>query len=259
MDEVPTLSELRVLRNPLERIVHEFQNLSGSPTRHIRNADHADIQQKLGVRERKAGTECVPELDHSCQLDSKVNDNGPKSTSVLELQRPSPEKRGGGCVRRARIGQEERSRDPKLEKSEDRHSPKGHGKGHETSVPRNDGRGQVNQRYSLDGGWRPLPPPGLTMHNALARAYLHVMDLTPPNTPQCIRIAAQQQERENRTLDSPQRHRTPALPLRLPPPPSPFIQRAPIANNVGEYGYDTSSGVQSDTNTSEYEYDKIWI
>ena len=42
---------------------------------------------------------------------------------------------------------------------------------------------------------------------------------TPPNTPQRARIAAQQLERSNRTLDSPQRHRTPhqAIPPQIPP------------------------------------------
>ena len=53
---------------------------------------------------------------------------------------------------------------------------------------------------------------------------------TPPNTPQRARIAAQQLDRSNRTLDSPQRHRTPHQanpphipPLRFngPPPPPP--------------------------------------
>ena len=53
---------------------------------------------------------------------------------------------------------------------------------------------------------------------------------TPPNTPQRVRIAAQRLERSNRTLDSPQTHRTPhqaiaplIQPLHfnvVPPPPS---------------------------------------
>ena len=36
---------------------------------------------------------------------------------------------------------------------------------------------------------------------------------TPPNTPQRARAAARQLERDNRILDSPQRHRTPVPPL----------------------------------------------
>ena len=69
---------------------------------------------------------------------------------------------------------------------------------------------------------------------------------TPPNTPQRARIAAQQHERSNRTLDSPQRHRTPhqgtrqipALNFNVPLPPpvvvpgdDPFavpVQNAPV-------------------------------
>jgi hypothetical protein len=55
---------------------------------------------------------------------------------------------------------------------------------------------------------------------------------TPPNTPRRARIAAQQLERSNRTLDSPQRHRTPhqailppipPLQFNGPPPPPPLI------------------------------------
>ena len=42
---------------------------------------------------------------------------------------------------------------------------------------------------------------------------------TPPNTPQRVRVAAQQLDRSNRTLDSPQRRRTPhqAVPPLIPP------------------------------------------
>ena len=55
---------------------------------------------------------------------------------------------------------------------------------------------------------------------------------TPPNTPQRARAAAQQLERSNRTLDSPQRHRTPHRPtpplipplnFNVPPPPPAVI------------------------------------
>ena len=47
---------------------------------------------------------------------------------------------------------------------------------------------------------------------------------TPPNTPQRARIAAQQLERLNRTLDSPQRHRIPHL---ANPPLIPLNYNAP--------------------------------
>jgi len=56
---------------------------------------------------------------------------------------------------------------------------------------------------------------------------------TPPNTPQRARTAAQQHERDNRTLDSPQRHRIPHQPgpIQIPPlhfnnipmPQAPFL------------------------------------
>ena len=76
---------------------------------------------------------------------------------------------------------------------------------------------------------------------------------TPPNTPQRARIAAQQHERSNRTLDSPQRHRTPhqgtrqipALNFNTPLPPpvvvpgdDPFavpVQMAPVHANGHQY------------------------
>ena len=76
---------------------------------------------------------------------------------------------------------------------------------------------------------------------------------TPPNTPQRARIAAQQRERSNRTLDSPQRHRTPhhtisppILPLHfnIPPPPpvavpgdDPFAIPAPVCEPVDFNGH----------------------
>jgi hypothetical protein len=80
---------------------------------------------------------------------------------------------------------------------------------------------------------------------------------TPPNTPQRARAAARQNERENRTLDSPQRHRTPHQPLhpqieplqfhnapipQIPPLPQnpiplddPFAQPAPVHFNGQQY------------------------
>src|ERR1700733_13598654 len=55
---------------------------------------------------------------------------------------------------------------------------------------------------------------------------LTARDLSPPNTPRRVRTAAQQMEHDQRSLDSPTRHRTPhhvhmmrmAQPA-LPPPP----------------------------------------
>src|SRR5271168_352284 len=80
---------------------------------------------------------------------------------------------------------------------------------------------------------------------------------TPPNTPQRVRAAARQNERNNRTLDSPQHHRTPHQPLhpripplqfnnvpvpQAPPPPQdaippddPFAQPAPVHFNGHQY------------------------
>jgi hypothetical protein len=77
---------------------------------------------------------------------------------------------------------------------------------------------------------------------------LFVRAETPPNTPQRARIVAQQLERSNRTLDSPQRHRTPHHPVpplipplnfNVPPPPpvvvagdDPFALPAPAPEPV---------------------------
>ena len=53
--------------------------------------------------------------------------------------------------------------------------------------------------------------------------YFRLRPETPPNTPQRARIAAQQHERNNRILDSPQRHRTPHIaPLRFNNAPLPL-------------------------------------
>ena len=53
--------------------------------------------------------------------------------------------------------------------------------------------------------------------------YFRLRPETPPNTPQRARIAAQQHERTNRILDSPQRHRTPHIaPLRFNNAPLPL-------------------------------------
>jgi hypothetical protein len=76
---------------------------------------------------------------------------------------------------------------------------------------------------------------------------------TPPNTPQRARTAAQQLERSNRTLDSPQRHRTPHQPtpplipplnFNVPPPPpvvipgdDPFALPAPAPEPVRFNGH----------------------
>ncbi|KAK7019952.1 hypothetical protein R3P38DRAFT_3358697 [Favolaschia claudopus] len=57
---------------------------------------------------------------------------------------------------------------------------------------------------------------------------LQCLDQTPPTTPQRVRGAAQQQERESRTLDSPQRHRAP--PVYHPPLP----QNQPALGQQGQ-------------------------
>ena len=84
-----------------------------------------------------------------------------------------------------------------------------------------------------------------------------IRDQTPPNTPQCVRTAACQSERNNRTLDSPEHRRTPNQPVHpdipplrfnnvpmpqvpLPPPNAiplddPFAQPAPVHFNEQQY------------------------
>jgi hypothetical protein len=49
-------------------------------------------------------------------------------------------------------------------------------------------------------------------------------DETPPNTPQRARIVAQQNERDNRFLDSPQHHRLPHAQTGALPQAPPFQQ-----------------------------------
>jgi hypothetical protein len=60
---------------------------------------------------------------------------------------------------------------------------------------------------------------------------------TPPNTPQRVRAAARQNERNNRTLDSPQHHRTPHQPVQPHIPPLqfggiPLPQHPPLPGNM---------------------------
>jgi hypothetical protein len=51
---------------------------------------------------------------------------------------------------------------------------------------------------------------------------------TPPNTPRRARIAAQRNERDERTMDSPQRRR---IPPQVPPPVIPPLQfNVPVPN-----------------------------
>ena len=95
-------------------------------------------------------------------------------------------------------------------------------------------------------------------------------DQTPPNTPQRVRTAARQSERDNRTLDSPEHRRIPQQPIHpqiqplqfnnipvpqvLPPAPNalplddPFAQPAPINFNGYQYHHlpaDLAQAVQN--------------
>ena len=87
--------------------------------------------------------------------------------------------------------------------------------------------------------------------------FYYYRDQTPPNTPQRVRTAARQSERDNRTLDSPEHRRIPNQPIhphieplqfnnipvpQVPPPPinpipldDPFAQPAPINFNGHQY------------------------
>ena len=67
-----------------------------------------------------------------------------------------------------------------------------------------------------------------------SRDFFFVRDQTPPNTPQRVRTAARQSERDNRTLDSPEHRRIPQpifpqiqplqfpIPQVIPPPQNPI-------------------------------------
>jgi hypothetical protein len=59
---------------------------------------------------------------------------------------------------------------------------------------------------------------------------------TPPNSPQRARTAAQQNEQDQRVLDSPVRHRTlhhvRMLRMAQPPPPPPLLPPAPVYNHL---------------------------